>query len=220
VLFSEIVEIIDPDPHPGPLNMAIDEVLLREAEQPALRFYRWCEPTVSFGYFGTFSAAEEIAAGRALVRRWTGGGIVEHGADVTYTLVVPRAHPFCRHGAAESYRLIHVAIARLLAGEGMAAEVVPVASAQISSACFANPVQHDLIADGIKIAGAAQRRTRWGLLHQGSIQAKQAPARPGEILAKAFGQRTSRRAFTPECQDAALALAAAKYGAAEWLRKF
>ena len=36
--------------------------------------------------------------------------------------------------------------------------------------CFANPVRADVMMDGRKIAGAAQRRTRRGLLQQGSIQ--------------------------------------------------
>lgn len=219
MLFTELVEIIDPVPHPAPLNMAIDEVLLRQAVQPSLRIYRWCEPALSFGYFGRFSEAQEAAAGRALVRRWTGGGIVAHGADVTYTLAVPRGHPFCRHGAAESYRLIHAAIARFMVGEGMPSVVVPVASAQTSSACFASPVQYDLICDGAKIAGAAQRRTRWGLLHQGSIQTKRPLPGLEENLAHTFGGGTSRELLKTEWKESAQTLAAMKYGTTEWLRK-
>jgi lipoate-protein ligase A len=36
--------------------------------------------------------------------------------------------------------------------------------------CFIAPVRNDLLANGRKIAGGAQRRTKRGLLHQGSIQ--------------------------------------------------
>lgn len=220
MLFAELVEIIDPEPHPGPLNMAIDEVLLREAVRPSLRVFRWSEPALSFGYFGKFSEAEEAAAGRAIVRRWTGGGIVMHGGDLTYTIVVPRAHPFYRHGAAESYRLIHEAIARHMMREGISAEVIPVAGAQISSACFASPVQFDLVRDGAKIAGAAQRRTRWGLLHQGSIQTTQSLGAMGGTFAVAFSGGIRREAVPAAWEKSARALADAKYGTPEWLRKF
>ena len=74
------------------LNMAIDELLLQSAQVPILRFYRWTEPSVSFGYFGRFEEAQAFAQERALVRRWTGGGIVPHGGDdLTYSLVIGSA---------------------------------------------------------------------------------------------------------------------------------
>ncbi len=220
VLFSELVEIIDPDPHPAPLNMAIDEALLRQAAQPTLRIYRWSEPSVSCGYFGKLRAAQEVAAGRMLVRRWTGGGIVEHSGDLTYTLIVPRGDPFYRNPAGESYRLIHAEIARLLAREGVAADLVAAENAPASSACFVSPVQYDVVVNAAKIAGAAQRRTRWGLLHQGSIQMKAWPADLREKLAPAFGVRTVPIGLTTEIVQTASALVAAKYGSAAWTEKF
>ena len=219
MLFPELLEVLDPDPHSGPLNMAIDEVLLQRAEQPTLRIYRWRAPALSFGYFGSVEAAEEVAAGRELVRRWTGGGIVEHGEDVTYTLVIPREHPFFSHAAPESYRLIHEAIAESLAGEGIVAQVVPVAGARNSCECFASPVQYDLVADGRKIAGAAQRRTRWGLLHQGSIRAEFPLAPLAGRLAGVFGVAAGQRCLTDEVRAAAAAMAESKYGTTDWLRK-
>jgi len=220
VLFSKLVEVIDPEPHSAALNMAIDEILLRQAERPALRVYRWSEPAVSFGYFEKVSTAEAIAAGRAAVRRWTGGGIVEHGEDLTYTLFIPQGHPFLRHAASETYRQIHETIAGFLVGAGMRAEVLSASHASVSRACFASPVQHDLVADGIKVAGAAQRRTRWGLLHQGSIRAPLFREGECENLAEAFCASPMREPLTPATRDAGIALAAVKYGTAEWLRKF
>lgn len=220
MLFSELVEIIDPDPHPAPLNMAIDEALLRHAERPTLRIYRWSEPAVSFGYFGNFAAARETAAGRALVRRWTGGGLVEHGDDLTYTLVVPREHGFCRHNASESYRSIHEGIARALAAGAISAELLPEERAPLSSACFISPVRYDLVAAGTKVAGAAQRRTRWGLLHQGSIQINADPTDLRENLADAFSHRLTSMHLPLEIRAAAEALTHSKYGTAAWLEKF
>ena len=73
--------------------MAIDEALLEAVTIPSIRFYRWNSPALSFGYFGKFSDVAEYATERDLVRRWTGGGIVFHGDDLTYSIVIPASDP-------------------------------------------------------------------------------------------------------------------------------
>ena len=90
MLFENILEVIDDLPHGAPLNMAIDEVLLRHARMPLLRLYRWERPAISFGYFGVAAQILPQCGPREAVRRWTGGGVVWHGEDLTYSLVVPR----------------------------------------------------------------------------------------------------------------------------------
>ncbi len=220
MLFSRLIEVLDLEPHPAPLNMAIDEALLRAVEFPTLRIYRWQQPAVSFGYFGKVGDAEALAAGREMVRRWTGGGMVEHGDDVTYTLLVPRGHPFGEGRAPDSYRMIHGAIAGLLQSAGNEVQVTQGSAAKISDACFANPVPYDLVTTGGKLAGAAQRRTRWGLLHQGSIQAADLPDQWASKLADAFSAEVQRQEITPEILDAAYHLVRVRYGTVAWLRKF
>lgn len=200
--------------------MAIDEVLLRAVERPMLRVYRWRQPALSFGYFGRIAEVEVLAAGREIVRRWTGGGTVEHGNDLTYTLLLPHGHEFCACRAPESYRRIHEALARWLMAEGREVAVALATPAKVSDACFSNPVQYDLVAAGAKLAGAAQRRTRWGLLHQGSIQAPGFPVHLGERLAGAFAAEVQPIAITAELLAAAKDLAREKYGTTAWLRKF
>ncbi len=69
------------------MNMAIDEALLEYATVPAIRFYRWHFPALSFGYFGKFRDVVDYVSARDLVRRWTGGGMVFHGEDLTYSIV-------------------------------------------------------------------------------------------------------------------------------------
>src|SRR5258706_594076 len=166
MIFHDLTEVLDPEPHGAALNMAIDEALLRGARGPLLRVYRWRRAALSFGYFGKYSAVAARWPGRELVRRWTGGGEVAHGADCTYTLIVPRAHAFCRLSAVESYRVIHEHIAALLG-----AAVAAVAEPKVSAVCFENAVRFDVVNGARKVAGAAQRRTAHGLLHQGSIDA-------------------------------------------------
>jgi lipoate-protein ligase A len=219
VIFEELLLLTDHVPHAGPYNMAMDEVLLRAAVQPLLRIYRWSAPTVSFGYFGRFREVQPLWPGRALVRRWTGGGMVPHGDDLTYTLVVPKSDSFAAQPAAESYRMIHEAVAEALGAAGGALSLAAGAP-KVSNECFANPAAHDILAGETKIAGAAQRRTRHGLLHQGSIQRSGLGSDFAARLAGALGRRVKSKALSLEEEAEAAKLADAKYGTAEWLQRF
>ncbi len=92
-LFAGLNIYYDVATHSPAMNMAIDEALLGSATIPTIRFYRWRSPALSFGYFGKFSDVAIYAAERDLVRRWTGGGIVFHGDDLTYSIVIPANEP-------------------------------------------------------------------------------------------------------------------------------
>jgi lipoate-protein ligase A len=145
--------------------MAVDEALLREVREPVLRLYEWSVPAVSLGYFQPAA----LAGQRPFVRRYTGGGLVDHAHDVTYTLVLPRAHPWMELSMPDSYCKIHRGVQAALTACGISSELTPAALPVESEACFAKPVRFDVIAGPNKLSGAAQRRTREGLLHQGSI---------------------------------------------------
>jgi lipoate-protein ligase A len=58
---------------------------------------------------------------------------------------------------------------------GIATVLAPLPRPVPAAECFAGPELHDLTWQGRKIAGAAQRRNRRGLLIQGSVQ----PPQPG-----------------------------------------
>ena len=96
--------------------MAIDEALLEHCTCPALRFYGWRGPSLSFGYFGKFADIAREAKDRELVRRWTGGGSVPHGQDLTYSLVTPASDPASGRGPPLIYAALHSAIREALAG--------------------------------------------------------------------------------------------------------
>jgi len=221
VLFEQITEIIDPEPHSAALNMAVDEALLQRVTEPTLRIYRWSRPAVSLGYFSLFHEAERIACGRELVRRWTGGGLVEHGNDITYTLLVPRDAAFFQFSPLDSYRLIHEQIARWLKSEDLETDVfVDETTNERASACFVQPVQYDIVAHGLKIAGAAQRRTRWGLLHQGSIQLPTGLCGRASMLPRAFSGKVTSSQITAETQSHAEQIARDRYATDAWLKRF
>ncbi len=93
----------------------------------------------------------------------------DHAHDVTYTIVLPRAHPWMELSAPESYCEVHRGVQAALAACGIESELTPTAHAVESEACFQKPVRFDIVAGASKLSGAAQRRTREGMLHQGSI---------------------------------------------------
>lgn len=219
MIFEELIFINDTEPHGAAFNMALDEVLLRSATAPLLRVYRWARPAVSFGYFGAFLEAVRTAPEREPVRRWTGGGIVLHGEDFTYTMVVPRGQRFCAEELRESYRVIHEVIATVLRETGAPIQLAPGGGAKISEACFENAVKHDVIANGVKVAGAAQRRTRWGLLHQGSVQNCAGETDFAVNLVSRLAAHVEARNLTAHELAAAAELAGSKYETDEWLRR-
>lgn len=211
MLFEHLDLLLDPTPHDGPLNMALDEILARTTERPALRIYRWDGPWISFGYFGRH---EQVAArwpSRPLVRRWTGGGEVPHDADFTYTLAIPASHPFARESASISYRRVHAVIAALLPGAALAET-----EQGNAAACFAHPVVSDVLVKDRKIAGAAQRRGTFGLLHQGSIQAPLSFESFAHSLARALAPQVSECTIGDAFVAAAKNVRASRYGTTDW----
>jgi lipoate-protein ligase A len=216
MLCETIIEVRDDTPRSAPLNMALDEVLLGEVREPLLRIYRWERPAVSFGYFGKFAPVAAAWPGRDVVRRMTGGGIVPHGRDLTYSLIVPAGHAFAARSPREVYRAVHETIGALLTGSGENAALATAPAGGGTGVCFESPAEFDLLSRGRKIAGAALRRTRHGLLLQGSIQELPALESWRPRLASAFAAQVLSGECTPAQLAAAHALAEEKYATREW----
>jgi lipoate-protein ligase A len=220
MIFNQLCLWMDPVKRPGPEAMAVDEWLLETAEMPVLRVYDWAGDWASIGYFGKLAAARASIPGVEWVRRWTGGGTVDHRAGWTYTLVAPQGEPLASWRGAESYRRIHARLAETLVSEGIVAHLSTGTEETGAALCFENPVGHDLLgADGQKLAGAGQRRSRQGLLHQGSVAVvagDEAVSRGrAEDLAGRLAGAWQIFAFQPEPQDIARRVAA-KYGREPW----
>lgn len=154
-------------------NMATDHALLENAAalgSPVLRFYSWSEPAASFGYFQKFTEIERATLLRPLVRRPTGGGLVPHDADWTYSVAIPPASAWYELKAVESYQRIHEWIRAAFSEIGVATELADCCKKSVPGQCFVGYEKFDVLWQGRKIAGAAQRRTKDGLLIQGSVQ--------------------------------------------------
>jgi lipoate-protein ligase A len=145
----------------------------------------------------------------------TGGGVVDHRNDVTYTLCVPRGHRLAEERGAGSYRVIHEAVVAALCVAGIEVRVVAEDGAGDSPVCFEKPVAWDVVDDsGRKMAGAGQRRGKKGLLHQGSVQggAAFAAALPGCLAREVVDWCPGEDLFAQGKE-----LGRVKYGREEWL---
>ena len=154
-------------------NMALDEAFLEtmpRLQKPVLRFYGWTQSAVTFGYFQKFSEVEAATKLRPLIRRPTGGGIVPHDADWTYAAIFPAGHEWHSLKAEESYRRIHAWIESAFTEMKIETELATCCKKSLPGQCFVGHEKSDLLWHGKKIAGAAQRRNKLGLLIQGSIQ--------------------------------------------------
>ena len=129
----------DPEPRDGAWNMALDEALLRRCPDPVLAGLPLGERTVSLGCFGSLAEARETFGSQwALVRRWTGGGLVPHDGDWTYSLIVPAGEPLGQLSAASSYRVIHSALSVALRDGGIDAHLA--ADTPAAGAAFVSPL--------------------------------------------------------------------------------
>lgn len=226
-IFAALNVYHDIAPRSAAMNMAIDEALLESTAAPSIRFYCWESPALSFGYFGRFADVADKASERDLVRRWTGGGIVFHGQDLTYCIVIPAVDPVFGESSMSIYENVHRALRTALFANGERAELALVAGGVDAGTaiidrdynCFANPVRADIMIDGRKVAGAAQRRTRAGLLQQGSVQYVDLENGLAERFAQALSASCNERKIAGEVLKRGQELAEQKYETAAWLRR-
>ncbi len=226
-IFAVLDTYHDHAPHSAAMNMAIDEALLEVVRVPSVRFYQWRSPALSFGYFGKFADVANYAGERDLVRRWTGGGVVFHGDDLTYAIVIPSNDPVFGESSRSIYVTIHAALRDALIANGEPAQLAPATGVIDATAaiidrgynCFANPVRTDVMIDGRKVAGAAQRRTRRGLLQQGSIQGVDLANGLADRFAQALSTNCGKRKIDNHVLKLARELAEQKYGTEAWMRK-
>jgi lipoyl(octanoyl) transferase len=223
-MFRRLIWIIDETPHPAALNMAIDEaLLLGGGDCPLFRAYHWLQRPVSIGYFSSWEQASALYPNREIVRRWTGGGVVEHGTDFTYSLLLPsEAGPAPNR---DLYRETHGAIVQTLAAMGRTRAVVARGSearAEINmvAACFEKSVENDVEIDGVKVAGAAIRRLRTGVILQGSVQRVSVGPGFAAQLAQTLSPTVEKRMLSTVTTSLAERIANVKYGTESWTRRY
>lgn len=160
-------------------NMEADRKQLESVlvDSPAvLRFYEWEASSITYGYFVDPEELFDMEAVKTqkldIARRPTGGGVIFHQQDLAFSIVVPSSHPFYSMNSLLSYQIINSHILEAIK------KVVPskdlllqddLKEAPRGGFCMAKATKYDLILEGKKVGGAAQRKTKNGLLHQSSL---------------------------------------------------
>lgn len=216
-MFDSLDLILPDEAHDGPMQMALDEVLLGAVVRPTLRIYRWSAPCVTFGYFQSFDAVRRSYPALPLVRRWTGGGMVEHGKDLTFSLMLPKGTEASSMPPASFYRELHRNLASWLAGV-VSSEVRLAGREDIQAgpACFSAPAGDDLLLSGQKILGGAQRRSAGALLYQGSLQRMERLPLDCLAMARSLSPRIDQQVIGRALKQEANLLAEKRYRSNEW----
>jgi lipoate-protein ligase A len=170
--------IVDRKPLSGSMNMAVDDYLfhtLGDGPQTSLRFYRWERPTASLGYSQNIHKAVNVSYcqdhGIDIVRRMTGGKVVLHHKEVTYSLCSSDSETFTST-LSNSYRLISQALMRGLEKMGLKpclADAPPGSYVRGNLPCFSYPARNEIEVEGKKIVGSAQKRAGSRFIQHGSI---------------------------------------------------
>lgn len=185
------LEIIDTGIGLPERNMQLDFELLKTLDskpQCLLHFYEWDGPSATYGYFTqplSLLRAEGIVKHQLnIARRPTGGGIIFHQFDLAFSLVLSATHPRFSKNTLENYRFVNTLVAEAVY-KAMGLAKLPELFCSVDcfgrsisrgQFCMAKPTIYDLMIDGRKVAGSAQRKTKKGFLHQGSIAILLPPA--------------------------------------------
>lgn len=174
------MQILDTGIQSAEFNMRFDEKLLEELKNPTLHLYQWARPSATFGYFirpeNHLDLKKAAYHNLDLARRPTGGGIVFHIWDLAFSFLLPSSHPSFSENTLENYRFVNNAVLAAVRSFLSLQEPLELIAANAPSLgpdcqnfCMAKPTQYDVVYQGMKIAGAAQRKRKQGYLHQGTI---------------------------------------------------
>lgn len=153
---------------------------LEENQRCILHLYAWEGNCATYGYFiDPFEFLNKDGVRKRklqIARRPTGGGIIFHHCDLAFSVFVPASHQGYSLNTMDNYALVNSAVIEAVKGftggssaPGLLIDDSASLDVRISQFCMAKPTKYDVMINGLKVGGGAQRRTKFGLLHQGSI---------------------------------------------------
>lgn len=165
-------------------NMELDYALLKgmlSTSAPILHLYEWEGDCATHGYFqDPFSILRKEAALERklnLARRPTGGGLLFHLTDFTFSILIPASHPAFSVNTLQNYAFINLFLAGVI--EKFTNQKTTFYNTQSDCkktlCCMADPAPFDVMIGNKKVAGGAQRRTKYAFLHQGSVSLTHLP---------------------------------------------
>jgi lipoate-protein ligase A len=187
--------------------MAVDEAILlaalKDNAPPTIRFFRWEKPSITFGYMVRVEKELNIDLCRErdvpFIRRMTGGGVVFHGCDITFSIVFPRGLASDTSNPLSSYRFINGMFLKAFAKLGLTTSLLSggdAKSADARNVCFVEPTTYDVLYDGRKLVGNAQRRRKGWVLNHGSMLLNTGFRQMADLIADL---EDPSRAFSENC---------------------
>ena len=139
---------------------------------PTLRFYRWKPKAVSIGYNQDITEININYCKKNninIVKRITGGKAVFHDNELTYSFIIPENAGLLPKDVTVSYKIIAQALVIALRKIGIKADIKKINEKIATSICFNSSNWYELMVNGKKISGSAQRRLNSKILQHGSI---------------------------------------------------
>ena len=213
-------------------EMLFEKVHSGEYAHGIIRFYAFSSAAVTVGMCQKITQTEDVSAAELksvhITRRITGGGLVRHNDDIPYTLILPVVFHDALKNLETSYSFIHGLLRSALKECGIDSTLARPDGSPFMGirCCFNTPVADDIIVDGQKIAGAAQKRKKGIILHQGSIdstpftssaQREEMQERFTAELVREMKAESFNASLTQAEYDDALRLASEKYERPEWI---
>lgn len=140
--------------------------------------------------------------------------MVFHGSDVTLALTIPASESAASGSSRDIYSAIHEGLLPAIQKYLPDARLVLPEECRCGPVCFESPVAFDLIAGASKICGGALRRSKEGILYQGSLHL------PGAVpleLANSLAAEVSRFEKAAALESVIDKLASGKYETPAWL---
>ncbi len=173
-------KVIDTGSASAAENMAIDYALLSDlssTKQPILHLYDWDFDSATYGHFTDPSKLLDLEAaqryGLQLAKRPTGGGLLFHLTDFAFSVLIPATDPAYSTNTMENYatvnRIVEDVVRRFMGADAGLLPDEPECETVARHFCMGKPTRYDVMVGGKKVGGAAQRRTKDGFLHQGTI---------------------------------------------------
>lgn len=165
-------------------NMGLDAKFLAELDPlsttPILHLYDWQESSATYGHFidPKLHLSEEVfrTGCLQLAKRPTGGGVIFHTTDWAFSILVPAGHEAYSVNTLDNYAFVNHLVIEVISrflGTTIDLNLLPIEEKplDISSShfCMGKPTKYDVMWNGKKVCGGAQRRTKAGFLHQGTI---------------------------------------------------
>jgi lipoate-protein ligase A len=177
------LEILQTPPCSAAENMHKDMQLLASLQKEPkviIHIYSWAASSATYGYFldpsHHFRTAVISNQTLDIARRPTGGGIIFHHCDLAYAILIPATHQKYSLNTLENYAFINSAMIESIKAfyknpskMDLLQQEINATSTKASQFCMAKPTKYDILYEGRKVGGGAQRRTKYGYLHQGTI---------------------------------------------------